>query len=297
MLVIYLMRHKYTEDDIEFLRVKYPQNKWDDIFDRFPDLSKDQIYSICSKHKIKSGYDRKNLISNLSSKRWTEDEDKILLNNYETCTMDKIMEMLPGRSYNAIICRARKYNLYSLQHTSQNYKDEEIQYIIDNWQKYSDHKIAEDLNRTTRAIKWMREQLGLFRLDPDRNLTYQSLERYLRGSISQWKAKSMMTCDYECVLTGSKNFAVHHLYSFNFIVRSFVSSYDIKFNNNINEYNNEELKDLAFKFNQFHDMFPLGVCVDKELHTLFHHLYGKNNNTPEQWNDFVENYKKGIYNH
>lgn len=39
-----------------------------------------------------------------------------------------------------------------------------------------------------------------------------------------------------------------------------------------------------------------GVCVRKDIHELYHSLYGKGNNTPEQWNIFVKSLKDGKYN-
>lgn len=292
-----MKRYYYTDEDIKFLELYYPLNDWDKILERFPNHSKSQICSACSKRKIKSGYVRDNLGNNLNSKRWTQEEDEKLKSSYEVAPMEEVLKLLPGRSYNAIISRAARYNLISYEKQKQTYKDEETQYIINNWQKLSDYQIAKDLNRTFRSVKWMRESLGLYRYDPNRDLTYDTLERYLRGQIGSWKKESMEKCNFQCVLTGSKDFAIHHLYSFVYIVRQFTSEANIDINKKISDYSDDELYILTQNFIDFHNRFPLGVCVDKELHILFHHLYGKNINTPEQWNMFAEDYKKGKYNH
>jgi len=49
------------------------------------------------------------------------------------------------------------------------------------------------------------------------------------------------------------------------------------------------------KFIEIQDRYPLGVCVNPKIHTLFHSLYGQYNNTEEQWNVFVDNYKNNYY--
>lgn len=289
-----MKNYKYTEEDIEFLKSTYPQGKWDEIYKRFPDVKSSQIRAVCFKHQIKSEH---NCSENLDSKRWLPEEDEILITMYEKHPINEIMQMLSGRSYNSIVSRAAKYNLKSLHHREQAYSNDEIEYIKQNWQKYSDVEIANYLNRTKRSVKWKRERLGLYRWNPNEQLTYDNLEKYLRGNIYNWKNDSMRSCDYQCVLTGSKNFAIHHLYSFSFIMREFVKQYEGKITNDINNYDKEELKKLTIQFNEFHNRFPLGVCVDKDIHKLFHHIYGKNINTPKQWDEFVENYKKGKYNH
>jgi len=48
-------------------------------------------------------------------------------------------------------------------------------------------------------------------------------------------------------------------------------------------------------FQEVHSKYPLGVCVRKDIHVLFHRIYGSGGNTPEQWESFVKDYKQGKY--
>ena len=288
-------RYYYTDDDIEFLKKYYPVGDWDKINKRFPTLSKKKIYSICYKHGIKYTNSKQDLSVNFSSKRWTTSEDDIIRECYGSMNIDNISELLPNRSHNAIILRASKLGVKSKFKSDQEYSNEEIEYILNNWQLYSDVTIAKELGRTPRAIKWMRANLGLYRKDQN-SKHYENISKFLRGNIYDWKLKSMQECNFQCVLTGSKDFHIHHLYNFQYILNEFCSSYDFNLDADINTLSKEEQNKLIFTFNDFHNKFGLGVCVSKDLHILFHHIYGRNLNTPKQWNEFMDNYRKGKYN-
>lgn len=212
---------------------------------------------------------------------------------------EDIIKYLPHRSLNAIKLRGNKLGLsrYSESKFSQKWADDELDFLISHWQDMSDFVISQEINRTPRAIKAKRNELQLFRQEHGRDYTYADLNKYLRGNIYQWKLDSIAACNDQCILSGSKNYAIHHLYNFQNILNEYIKKYNIRIFNDINDYPIDELEYITQTFNVFHNQFPLGVCVDKELHKLFHHLYGKTFNTPDQWDEFTINYKKGKYNH
>jgi hypothetical protein len=108
----------------------------------------------------------------------------------------------------------------------------------------------------------------------------------------------MELCDYKCVLTGSSNFEIHHLYSFNKIVEEVMSilvKEGLLFSEEINDYNKDELDCIINRFQQIHNNYPLGICVRKDIHTLFHKIYGSGGNTEEQWNNFVVKFNDGEF--
>lgn len=288
-------RYKYTKEDEDFLRQYYPICDWKSIEERFPSVSRQGIYRKCQKLGIKSNYDRTDISKIIESRtKWTDEEIDILKKNYSELPIYELCVLLPNRNKAMIIAKARQYNLQSYTKLQQLWKNEEIQFIYNHWETLSDKSMADCIDRTPKAIKAKRNELGLYRSDPN-EVNYESLQKFLRGQLQQWKNKSMEQCDYQCVLTGSKEFEIHHKYSFSPIVNEFLNKYPEYADKSIDDYSQEDLFLITERFQEIHDKYPLGVCVDKKLHLLFHTIYGKTLNTPKQWDAFYDNYKNGKY--
>ena len=71
---------------------------------------------------------------------------------------------------------------------------------------------------------------------------------------------------------------------------------NFKIYDNFSDYTDEELKNILSAFIEEQNKYPLGVCVSRNIHVLFHSLYGQYYNTPEQWYQFEKDFKAGIYN-
>lgn len=204
-----------------------------------------------------------------------------------------IQRLLPHRSKNAIIIQAQKLGITSFYSINNNYSEEELKFIINNWKDMSDYQLSQHLNRTQRSIKAKRNELGLHRQNNClAGYTYNDLNKYLRGNIWQWKKESKTKCNNQCVLTHSKEYDIHHLYSFNLILQEYLELYHISIKDNINDYSSEELEYINKTFNKYHNKYPLGVCINKNLHKLFHKLYGKNTSV-EDWQNFCLQYENG----
>lgn len=290
------MRYTYTKEDIDFLKEYYPDGNWDKINERFPNLSKTAIYRKCQKLSIKSNNThRNNWDISKTRKYWTDEETQILIDNFSKIPIDELLNLLPNRNINMIMSKARIYNLKSFHILTSTWKEEEVKFIKDNWLIMPDIQMAKILNKTQRAIKWKREECGLFRQQKNVN-SYLDISHYLRGQNSKWKKESMKICRYECVLTKSKNFEVHHLYGVSLIIKDVFSKYPKYKDRSFESYSSEDLSFLTEQFLLEQQKYPLGVCVDKDIHKLFHSLYGKSHNTPEQWYQFEKDFKKGEYN-
>ena len=293
------MRMKYTNEDIDFLKKYYPVGDWDKIFKRFPGLDKDKIYNVCHKRGISANYYMRDKSLKLESyqssaqnrQAWNESEIEILKKYYSIMPVDNIMKLLPNRTYNSIVARAKKLSLKSYVRQQQLYSDDDLDFIKSNWKFMSDEEMASVLNRTRRAIKAVRHNIGLFRQNKE-EMHYENLVKFLRGQISQWKRESIEKCNFMCILTGSKDFDIHHIVSFNVIVRNFVSEYNIVLKDSFEDYTIDELNDISRMFLKYHGNYPLGVCIDKKLHIKFHQMYGDINDE-EQLNVFIDKFNKG----
>jgi len=89
---------------------------------------------------------------------WTKDELDILINNYETTTMEETCKLLPNRTKNAII---RISCILNLNKPTQEWKKEEDEILINMYETTNDYDISLLIGRTRRSVKWRRQGLGL----------------------------------------------------------------------------------------------------------------------------------------
>lgn len=122
------------------------------------------------------------------------------------------------------------------------------------------------------------------------------LHEYLRKHIKEWKNKSKESSGYRCIVTGGKFDVIHHLYPFHKIMMETINELNIPILSSINDYTEDELKKMIEKCLEIHYRYPNGVCLNNKVHYLFHSIYGKHDNTPEQFYKFVERYKNGEFN-
>lgn len=322
-------RHKWSDEDILFLKQHYPSNDWDSIHKKFPNVTKASIYTLMSQHGIKQ----------INELAWTDEELTILKNNYSFGKIDELCKLLPNRTYKAITTKAKRIGIYSREFWTDKEKQllkntyekiplndveklfpnknrnsiihqairlnlksydkniwtvEEDDYIKNNWELQPDLVIAKKLNRTKRAVQARRLFLGIYRRNME-SLTYESLAKYIRGNIQQWKKDSMKECNYKCIFTGSKNFQIHHLYGVSNILNDIMTQNNFPIYDNFSDYSVHELDEILNAFIIEQNKYPLGVCIEKNIHILFHSLYGQYYNTPEQWYQFEKDFKAGIY--
>lgn len=287
------MRYKYTEEDINFLKENYPLGRWEEIHKRFPSLSDSSIHHKCQRMGIK--FDIKNRQSKSKGKiKWSDEEIDILINNYSYIPISEVKKLLPHRTKSMIKNKANFLNITSYQILSTKWTPADIEYLRNNWELTPDIVIARELNRSQRAVQAKRLELGLYRMDMKSN-SYPTLAKYIRGQNYEWKVASMRNCEYQCILTGSKDFDIHHLYGVSNLISDILEDYPSYKDKPFEDLLDSELNFLANKFMEYQARYPLGECVRKDIHKLFHSLYGQYYNTPEQWCKFKEDYQKGVY--
>ena len=314
------INNKYSNDDIEFLKIYYPLGDWDSIFKRFPTATKQNIFSLASKYNISADY--------YNNSKWTEDEIKILKNNYccgnikhieklipkhsyiailsmanklgikcrefwsndeieiiksnySKCTLDEMCLLLPQRNRKTIIEKASELNLRN----KVKFQVWEEKYIQQNYLLQTDKEIAEFLHRNWHSILDKRCRMGW--LKPHEKSCYQKLFHFFRANNYNWEKRSMEECNYECVITHDKFDDIHHVYGFNLIMNEVIEELQIEIKSDFNDYSLAERDLLLHTFFEIQDKYPLGKCLSHEIHKHFHKIYGYGNNTIEQWEHFV----------
>jgi len=320
---------KYSDDDIEYIKHYYQIGDWDSIFKKYPFMNKQNVYDMAKKNNFsadfhvwkrqdelivkenmytKSFKEISNLINNRKSPEqvklkayrlgyrnddsWTEEEVDILKENYSLLPTSELMKLLPRhKTKECIQMKAGKYNLRSYYSLHCLWTDDEKQFIKDNWQYMSDAELADKLHRPQRNVKYQRSRLGLFRSDPFAEIN-DRLNYYLRRHSHGWRKNSIESCNNRCVLTGSEDFEVHHLYPVNQIISDLLFELNLE-NKNIDDYTEEELSLITDKFKEKQNEY-LGVCIRQDIHNLFHSIYG-DAATKEDWDQFVIDFKNEKY--
>lgn len=321
---------RWNKDEIEILKKYYPIESIDDITFRLPRHPKASIIAKACSLRLKNEYSRwmeseiailKNNYGRMEASEiakllnykfsvlairtkaqkmgfqtnpfWTEEECNIIRKYYPTHHAVDLCKLLPNKSPDVIREQARKLNVKNKLHLEEQYSKQQINFIKENWDKMSDEEIGKVLNKTPAGIMAQRNKYGLYKIKKDYS-NYYSLDKFFRGHLQDWKTESISACNYQCILTGSKDFAIHHIYSFNSILKETYSDLDnqnLLKSNKIEDYTKEQLDYFLSVFLKIHSKYPLGVCVRKDIHNLFHKIYGAGGNNQAQWDHFVNDFK------
>lgn len=119
-----------------------------------------------------------------------------------------------------------------------------------------------------------------------------SIRKFIANNVRRWRKESIEFYNGKCVITGDSYDVVHHLYGFNLILNNAFEKLNLPIYENVSDYNKEDLNNLVFLVKEMHNSM-LGVCLRKDVHQLFHKLYGHGNNTPEQFEEFRQRIVSG----
>lgn len=211
---------------------------------------------------------------------WTEKEEYILKTFYPIYPIDQFQCFL-NRSREAIISHAKTMGLSSYL----TWTFDEEQYLTNHWKDMSDKELSYVLHKSQLCVKTKRHALGYFRRDRTQK-NYSELSKFIRSNNTQWKKDSMEKDHYRCVVTGSKDFEVHHLVNVSTLIHETLKNLNLPFKD-FKNYSDDELNQILNEYLRLQGQYPLGICLRKDLHVLFHSLYGQQNNTPEQFNRFL----------
>jgi len=123
------------------------------------------------------------------------------------------------------------------------------------------------------------------------------LHNYLRYKINDWKRDSLKKYNYCCGVIGvkSNDLIVHHMYGFNMILDETLLELNIDVRGQVNMYSDEELQQIETLLIEKHYEYGLGIPILSNIHDLYHKVYGRGNNTNEEFETFKEDYINGKY--
>lgn len=164
---------RWTSEELKLLKEKYKTTSAKELYELFG--GNHSILAVRTKAR-KTG-----LASNLF---WTPNEDQILKENYAHCTFLEIQNLLPNKTSNAIMAHARKLNIKSKFYLEEQYTDEQLNFIKENWMNMNDIQLAQYLGRkSSEEIRAKRIQMGLYKIKQDYS-NYLNLDRFFSWASS-----------------------------------------------------------------------------------------------------------------
>lgn len=271
----------WDESDINILKNNYRKIPLSDI------------QSKLNKHYSLKAIKSKATALGLSRSRlWSDDEIKILKENYSKIPKSEISKLLPNRTYVSIKRKAESFGLICFESINKYYSNDDNKYLSENYMELSNEELALHLNRTPYAIEQRLRVLGLHRPIEIQKEGYKDLNKFIRSRITTWKDNYRRQCNYTCCVTGEhSNIVVHHCRSFNLLLDEAIKKIDFEIKDTFNEYDDVQLELLAKTFIEIQEKYGEYVCISEKIHRLFHKIYGYGNNTIEQWNEFIQDYK------
>lgn len=272
----------WSEEDTNILINSYKKMS-------YKEMSENNIFSVyksVDEIRRRAGY-----IGILSSREWTEDEVEILKNNYSKISRDELMSMFPNRTKPSILSKARIMGLKSKFYLTHKYTNEENEYLKNNYLIKTNKELGKELNRSPQGIEEHLYALDLHR--PTEIDNYKTLKKYIRTRLTPWRDKVRELNNYTCALTGVRsNIVVHHIRGFSLLFCETIENLNFPIYDNISQYNQEQLDDFLEEFMEIQESYGSYICINENIHKLFHKEYGYGGNTEEQWDEFVNKYYK-----
>jgi hypothetical protein len=162
------------------------------------------------------------------------------------------------------------------------------------WQDEDFKKMRSEKAKEQMKEQWQDEEMK-WKLHYKGGIT--PITKHLRNLNSQWFEDCKQKANYTCQLTGQVGgqLHTHHLKAFSTIILEAHNLHNIQIKDQVKDYTQEELKLLEEYVGSWHKDNNNAVVLSEDAHRLFHSLYGKGNNTPEQFEEFKERYLAGEF--
>jgi hypothetical protein len=119
--------------------------------------------------------------------------------------------------------------------------------------------------------------------------------RELRSDTKDWQNESMEYCKYKCVITGGEFDNIHHTEPFKDIVEKVFEITKIEKKVSVLDYEDNDFELLRYALKELHKLYGFGACLCKEVHKLFHDLYGYTKFNGFDFLDFIYRIDSGEF--
>ena len=182
---------------------------------------------------------------------------------------------------NIVIAEFEKKNL-TLLSKSYKSKDEKLEYECNIHKGHIQTVTYAGLKRTKCPCLYCREEKYLTKLSNS-----------IRSSLTWWRKYSKKEFNNTCLLSGIKgNIEIHHQKQFNTIIKDCLVELKMEVKD---IYSGEEIVVIKKKVNEAHKKLPIGICLNKDIHILFHIKYGKKECEKKDFDEFTERYFNGEF--
>lgn len=290
--------HHYCSNICRMQAISWSENEINILRKYYGKISNEEIQKLLPRYWETTAIKAKSELLGLGTdRRWTSEEEYIIKKYYPTVSLNELLPMLPNRTLSSIRGKAKSLGLLSKFYLDSVYSEDEILFLKENYLSMNNKELSEKLNRTPLGVAQKLYLLDLHRPFEIKKEAYKNLVHFTRERLTMWKNEVRELYNYTCQVTGSKsNIIVHHIRGFNLIFNETIDVLNFPMYESFNEYSDDQLNSFIDKFFEIQESYNQYTCITEPIHKLFHSIYGYGDNTKEQWDEFVFDYKNGLYN-
>jgi len=260
-------KSNWSFEDIKWIYNNYQDINKQILIDKFPNSNYKTIHNIISQwdiRKIEKNDD------------WSNNDIQFLKDNYPSMSQEKLQERFSYRTWDAIKNKASKLNLQRNDDALFRIRSESHKGFV------VSEKTKRKQSRLHRGVNNHNWKGGLSPIHP-----------YFREMLYEWKMDSLKIYNYKCAFTNENNndLEIHHANeNFSILILETFNILNLPIHSDMTIYNDEEIKLINKTFLELNYKSGLGVPLRKNIHKLFHVLYGLTNNNDKQFEEFKVRY-------